>query len=212
MSPLRRDPSLRRVPGKRATRPVILIVCEGETECEYFRALLRRFRVNTASVLIAVGSSPTGVVRCALQRYRARGPFDAVYCVFDRDSHADFDAARRQIAGLAARKGRARIPIEESISVPCIELWFLLHFGYSAAAHRNCDAADHALRAQMPTYRKNDPGSADQLATRVETAIANAQRLEGAAQRDGFSNPFTTAYRVAEGIRALRQTEPLTSS
>lgn len=142
------------------------------------------------------------VVRLARQRCKQAGPYDTAYCVFDRDNAASFEEARETIRQVRAAHPKSE-PLEEAISVPCIEFWFLLHWAYSTAPYENCDAAHRALRAQMPNYAKNDRDVSDQLSARLATAIANATRLEAAKLVERFDNPDTSVHTVARRIRDM---------
>jgi hypothetical protein len=202
---IRRDRSLRRRPGTNRGRPVLLIVCEGETEQEYFEALKRKYRIRSTQVVVSdnlVGSSPISVVKCALSKYADFPTYDHVYCVFDRDAHADFDRARQQIRRASTRR-RNPTPLREAVSVPCVELWFLLHKVYSAAPYANFDAIRPVLRGHIPGYEKADRAIADELVQHVEVAIANAERLVTQANSDGFQNPYTTVHLLAKYIISL---------
>ena len=205
----RSEASFRRRDGTRRPNRVVLVVCEGETEQAYFEALKRRFRVTTAQVFIAdntVGSSPGSVVRCALEKYRAEPDgYDAVYCVFDRDQHRDFDAASARIQELS-RRTKKPIPLTAAVSVPCIEIWFLLHYEYSDAPHLNFASVSPVLRKHVPTYDKTNSAIrivAGQMVERVELAIENARRLSEAGTAAGFANPYTSAHALAEEIIRL---------
>lgn len=90
-----------RTPMRRA-----LIVTEGEvTEVEYFEALKSLLKLVSVDLDICgkeCDSSPMAVVRYALERADAEGAYDKggyndVYCVFDRDTHTDFEKALSQI-------------------------------------------------------------------------------------------------------------------
>jgi len=114
---------------KREPYDRVLIVCEGEkTEPYYFNELKDHYRLSTANISVtpASGSDPLSIVHTAksikADATRQRNPYDRVYCVFDRDEHANFEAACQQMAD--ARLDSAR-------SWPCFEVWLLLHFRYS---------------------------------------------------------------------------------
>ena len=97
LSHLRGTESFRRKPGSKAPRSVTLIVCEGETEQEYFKAARIKYGLTTAEVIVAdntVGSAPSSVVECAEHRCAEPGSYDHIFCVFDRDDHESFDRAR----------------------------------------------------------------------------------------------------------------------
>jgi hypothetical protein len=200
----RRDKSLQRRPGKRLARPIFLVVCEGETEQEYIEALKRAWRVNTTQVRVAdntVGSDPLSVVKCGEDLCKDF-PYDKVFCVFDRDSHATYGRALERIAQLSTRP-RDRLPILDVRSVPCVELWFLLHFEYSTREHPDFASIRPEVSRHLPGYQKADRAIAEALVARVEVAEGNAQRLERAAVAAGFDNPFTNFHRLVQMIREM---------
>lgn len=115
--------SLRRKPGRKPSRSITLIVCEGKTEQVYFNAARIHYGLNTAEVIVAdntVGSAPISVVQCAEAKSKERGGYDTIYCVFDRDGHESFGRARERIRALAGRN-RNKLPIREALSIPCFE-------------------------------------------------------------------------------------------
>ena len=124
-----RDRVSPRRPAFREPYDRVLIVTEGEkTEPLYFRELVFRYRINTANVRIvpsALGSDPVSVVTAALKmrdaEERQGEQYDRVYCVFDRDSHENFDAATETAS---------RESIQVARSWPCFEYWLLLHYEY----------------------------------------------------------------------------------
>ena len=119
----------------------LLIVCEGtKTEPHYFEALKAAYRdqLKGVDILPSRGSAPMSIAEYAEKLYgmdlAAVGgdkslAFDAVYCVFDRDSHDTFDAAMVRIAALKA--GKAKLPIHAIASYPCFEFWLILHFVFT---------------------------------------------------------------------------------
>ncbi|RCN58768.1 RloB domain-containing protein [Acidiferrobacter thiooxydans] len=107
--------SFRRRPGHKAPRSITLIVCEGETEQEYFKALRMHYGLTTAEIVIAEdtkGSTPISVVNYAEEKAREPGGYDRIYCVFDRDHHESFERAREKIRDLASRQKRP-LPIKQ---------------------------------------------------------------------------------------------------
>ena len=76
ISPVRNPRSFRRPPGHKAPRSITLIVCEGETEQEYFKALRMHHGLTTAEIVIAEdtkGSAPISVVNYAEEKAREPG-------------------------------------------------------------------------------------------------------------------------------------------
>ena len=120
--------------GAREPRKRVLIVCEGaKTEPHYFLDARARLRLATASVQIVggdkAGSSPSTLVEYARSAAENDGDFDEVYCVFDRDEHADYDAATSRCYDLDGRTvGETKICFRAITSDPCFEYWLLLHF------------------------------------------------------------------------------------
>ena len=197
---LRDKSSFRRKPGQKQPRSITLIVCEGETESEYFTAARVRYGLTTAEVVLAdntEGSAPKSVVKCAEKRSAEPGGYDKIFCVFDRDSHQSFGDARAKIGALAGRKKRP-LPIAEAISIPCFETWVLLHFERTDAAFVNCDEVIRRIREQhLANYQKANRVAAEQLMNNVDMAIANAEWLELRAADNNY-NPYTSVHHVLQ--------------
>ena len=159
ISPLRSSRSFQRRAGQISPRSITLIVCEGETEREYFEAARIHYKLTTAEIVLAentVGSAPISVVQCAEDKCAERGGYDKVFCVFDRDGHESFQRARDRIRTLTSRK-RFLSPIEEAISVPCFEFWVLLHFERTDRQFDRCsDVVDWIRDQHVPGYTKAD--------------------------------------------------------
>ena len=198
ISILRGKANLQRRFGRRPPRSVTLIVCEGHTEREYFEAARIHYKLTTAEVIVAentVGPAPISVVECATERAMERGGYDTVFCVFDRNGHESFQRARDTIGTLAARK-RHPLQIREAISIPCFELWVLLHFVQTDAPFGGCaEVIDRIRSGPMPSYQKADAETARQLMASLNAALSNADWLE---RRGGVNdyNPYTTVHRV----------------
>jgi RloB-like protein len=197
ISRLRDKASFRRRSGQKLPRSITLIVCEGETEQEYFEAVRTRYGLTTTEVVIAEnteGAAPISVVKCAEKKFSEPGGYDRIYCIFDRDGHESFQRARARIKALTSRK-RKPIPIDEAVSIPCFEVWVLLHFESTEAPFGCCDDVIARVRKHLPDYKKADAAIARQLMVNVETALENADRLESHATVNKY-NPYTSVHRV----------------
>lgn len=212
ISELRGKASFRRRAGNKPPRSVTLIVCEGDTEQEYFAAIRIHYGLSTTEVIIAEntkGSAPISVVRCAEEKCAEPGGYDKVFCVFDRDGHESFDRARDRIKALANRKKRS-LPIEEAISIPCFEVWILLHFEQTDAPFGRCaDVIRRILDNHVANYEKADAGIARQLMGRADNAVINAEWLEKRAV-DNNHNPYTSLHRVLRHIVMVSSQEEAT--
>lgn len=210
ISPLRGKMSFERRAGRKPPRSITLIVCEGETEQVYFQAARVRYGLTTAEVVVAEntkGPAPISVVECAEEKYAEPGGYDQVYCVFDRDGHESFQRARDRIRGLAGRR-RNPVPIEEAISIPCFEVWVLLHFERADAPLERCAAAVDRVRRYMPNYEKADAAVARELMISVEKAIGNAEWLDARAANNDF-NPYTSVHKVLRHFEAVTGKEAM---
>ncbi|MFH0780418.1 MAG: RloB family protein [Pseudomonadota bacterium] len=127
--------ALRREAQKREAYDLVLIVCEGgKTEPKYLQELCDTFKLSTANIRIVgdeCGSSPRSVVDYALTEYRKERRYNRVFCVFDKDRHPTYHEALERIRTTKMGKGDS---IEAITSVPCFEVWILLHFGYTTKA------------------------------------------------------------------------------
>lgn len=209
ISTLRGRRSFRRRAGQKTPRSVTLIVCEGETEQEYFDAIRIHYKLSTAEVVVAennVGPAPISVVQCAERKCSERGGYDKVYCVMDRDGHESFDRARLAIKTLAGRT-RKPLPIEEAVSIPCFEVWVLLHFERTDRPFTCCDEVIQLIRDNhMNGYAKADAAVVQQLMLRIDAAVANAEWLQARSDNNN-NNPFTSVQRVVEYLSSVAERE-----
>lgn len=136
-----------------------LIVCEGsKTEPNYFRA----FPIPPDSVVDVrgIGENTKSLVERALELRSAEGPYDQVWCVFDRDS---FPVQNFNEALELARKNE----IQVAYSNEAFELWYILHFFYLDTGVTREDYC-HRLSKQdclRHKYEKNSEIIYDELYT-----------------------------------------------
>jgi len=182
-----------------------LIVCEGAvTERGYFEALRRHTRSFGVEVVIhdEHGMAPKTSVECAArlkkkaerdakQKEDENRRYDAVWCVFDIDTHPYVAEARQQ----AQANG-----IELAISNPCFELWALLHLQEQSAPLNNTEAR-RLLKKHLPEYDKALPFEEleAQYAKAHNRAVDLDKRQESAGQPGG--NPSTGVYKLVQRIR-----------
>lgn len=187
----------------------VLIVCEGEkTEPHYFYGLKDHYALNSANVEICgdCGSDPVGIVKYGQQRYHeerdAGDAFDKVYCVFDKDSHANYQQAMDLIHRAVPKDTFMAVN-----SIPCFEYWLLLHFNYTTQPFSGqpgksaCAQLIDALKNFMPDYAKGERDIFARLVDQLPFAIDNAERALRAAAANDTDNPST---RVHELVRFLQ--------
>ena len=126
---------------------------------------------------------------------QAKGAYDRVFCVFDRDGHVNYQQALDQVAkSPLGRKGR----LVAITSVPCFEFWVLLHFEYTAApftavgGRSACDKVIEKVRAHCPEDQKAMHGVYDNLLPCADIAITRAKTLAHHNHETGTLNPAAT--------------------
>jgi len=209
----RNTSTLKRQREMRESYDKALIVCEGEkTEPHYITALRDHFGLAQANIEIdpKSDSSPTSVVAYAKECITANktDPYDHVYCVIDRDRHADFQKAVDQVNGFRNKDTKLHL----IVSTPCFEYWILLHFIYTtkafgASGDSLCDELiSNELKKYIPDYAKGDDAiMTDLVSNQLGTALANAQRSYDDAVRNGIDNPKTEMHILVEYLRNLKK-------
>ena len=212
----RREPrparAFRRQAPAKAQYPVALIVCEGEkTEPEYLKALRKACDLNPANVKIvsADGNDPVSIVREAIETYHSNfNEFDKVFCVFDRDGHVNYQQALDRVAN--SPLGRRGI-LTAITSVPCFEIWILLHYAYSSApvtasgGRSACDNVVAAIHRHLPEYEKAFGDAFEKLAPMLDTAITHADWLAVHNRDTGSDNPATKVHELVKYLRSLKR-------
>lgn len=201
---------LRRKLAKRAPYDVVLIVCEGsKTEPNYFSGLRKHLRLSNANIVIAdktTGTDPFSIVNFAIKEFNKDPCYDRVFCVFDKDKHSTYDKALDKIRGTRLKKAT----IHAITSIPCFEVWILLHFVYTtrsfhtAGSASNCDLVVSEIKHHIPDYQKGSKDIFATVADKMDTAIANAKKLENFHKTSGTDNPSTKVYELVEYLQDLK--------
>ena len=197
--------SVKRRPSRRSPQKRVLVVCEGEyTEPRYFESLRNRLQLSTLVVKATKGVDPRTLVNIAKdenQREKRNGEqFDSVYCVFDRDSHSQFEEASNMARARGFKLAR---------SWPCFEFWLLLHFECVRAPYAQsgsaspCDACIDDLRKHLPGYNKGNQTTFDNLWPLLEAAIANGYKAAADAADTNERNPSTEVHELVVHLRNL---------
>ena len=185
---------------------------EGEkTEPNYFKAFAKNVLVTIKTV--HAGAGPLRAVdkamRASTEARRKYGEgYDEVWCVFDKDNipPADFNEAIDKAS---------RSNIAMAYSVPCFELWFLLHF-QRVDAETTCGTCIEKLTKHIEkefnkSYAKNEEMMYTMLSARQDEAIKGAEQLEktwGTRCRisPAKRNPSTVVHRLVK--RLLESSRP----
>jgi hypothetical protein len=189
---------------------VVLVACEGrKTEPNYIKGLRLAYGLSSVNVRVLEppGQDPLSIVRFAIEELDRDQEYDRAYCVFDRDGHANFDAAVR-----LARESKYSIAnkLFAITSIPCFELWVLLHYCYSTAAYAAagglsaCERVVRDVRRHCPNYTKASELIFSELAGNVSQAMRNAQRLERHNADTQTSNPATRVHHLVDYLVNLK--------
>jgi len=187
---------------KRKQNNVILIICCGETEKEYFN----EFKLDLGEIkLVTIRSNctPKKMVYEAIKMKKEK-EYRQIWCVFDKDEFKDFDEAI-----FLADKNE----IEVAYSNQAFELWFIMHFERIIAPlnrNRYKEYINKYLRiAEHYDYDKPYRGIYKKISQKTEKAIENAKfghqthKSNGGKPSDWES--CTTVYRLVSELRKWKK-------
>jgi len=190
---------------QRYTHPRILIICEGETEEQYFKGILqdadlkKQLSAIRVSVITGKDSSPLKLVKEAIKKRAAEkkegNPFKHVWVIFDHDHHPN-----RKEAWEAAKKNQIQI----GFSSIAFEQWFLLHFSKSAKAFATPNQLQKELLKFYPTYQKGQANDFAFLKNNLVKAFTNANWLRTIKLQENSlvydQNPWTDVDILVEKL------------
>ncbi|MCG8386080.1 MAG: RloB family protein [Cytophagales bacterium] len=136
-----------------------LILCEGETEENYFKGLIsqekhrRRFASINVEIFKPKDHSPIGLIKHAKklikQAKQDQNDYDFVWVVFDKDGHHRIPDAFEM-----ARTNKPVIKV--ALTSPCFEFFILLHFEKTSRPFTKCDDVISYIKkaGYIPEYKK----------------------------------------------------------
>ncbi|ELJ6942905.1 RloB domain-containing protein [Campylobacter jejuni] len=185
--------------AKRKKNEIILIVCEGEkTEKNYLNQLKDFFRLSNVSINIISSKkpNPSQIVEFTKEKNKDYS-YNKVYCVFDKDTHSDFDKVRQECE---------KYKFEAITSNPCFEFWILLHFTYttkSFSTNSPCnELIESDLKKHIKDYKK-DYNFTSIIKQNLSTAIANAQKANKEAEKNNYTSSYTFMDKLALKFQEL---------
>jgi len=216
---IRRVAELRRKERRRSDYHRILIVTEGtKTEPNYFDEICREHRLNTANIAIepsTLGTSPKQIVKYAKELFEKgnshkkikKRAFEQVYVVFDRDSHDGFfDALNivRSLDGKLKNDNGQPIIFVAIVSIPCFELWLLLHFENIFHLIERADVLKKLLN-HIPHYEKSIRGSFSSTMHNLEIAHERARSLCEKNPDIDDTQTYTNVWQLVKLLRELKK-------
>lgn len=136
-----------------------LIVCEGKkTEPLYLKGLVGHLELTTIDIEICCdsGSAPKSIVAYGKEKLKSDPDLDMIFFVFDRDTHDSYIEALSSIQDMKRQTKFQSKTIMPITSIPCFEIWFLLHF----EAHRKpyCEGGGKSPCGNLISELKKKPG------------------------------------------------------
>jgi hypothetical protein len=207
----RHENSFKRHKSVKEPYATVLIVCEGKkTEPNYFEGLRKEYGLSSTNIHICEdkhGTDPRSVVNCAVEQLKLDKNIDRVYCVFDRDKHQTFNDAIQKL--------QDKRKMFRSLSIPCFEIWLLLHFIETsrqfcvAGDGSNCDEVISELKRYIPDYEKGKEGIFTLTKNSLTEAICRAKKLAELQQNSGRPlgdrNPLTEIYELVEYLVNIKK-------
>lgn len=167
--------------GKRKERKVrnrILILCEGETEKNYFQAIKETQEyqqiLSALTVKVAVAKHPAaeGLVEEAIQlagkAAKENNKYDQVWVVFDHDNQAH----RKKAYDKASAENYS-----VAFSAIAFEIWYLLHFTPTTKEFENGEMLLKELEKHYPGYKKAKQNDFANLKHKLADALKNSEWL-----------------------------------
>ncbi|MDP8567831.1 RloB family protein [Methylophilus aquaticus] len=220
----RQASQLARKKGQRASYDRVLIVTEGaKTEPNYFNEIRVANKLHTANVQVepsVFGTEPIQIVEYAeslfLHGDESKGiqsrAFEEVYVVFDRDDHLTYHNALAKTDALNFKylnDNKQKVAFKSIASVPCFELWLLLHFEeVYAPMHRN--EVYERLKIYLPNYQKGNAGHYASTLMHIELANTRALALAGVNDKYDGIQSYTSVQELVEKLKGLNEPLKLT--
>jgi hypothetical protein len=192
----------------------ILILCEGETECAYFKSFKSDCNLRTSLAAVDIVAyqptdfSPLGLVKEAKQQKkeaeRNRNPFESIWIVFDKDGHYGIPNAFQEALDAGINKAFSSI---------CFEFWIILHFEFTTRAFKDSDEAVSYIRGNHYSKYKKGQESFAYLRDKVGVAIHNAQRIcQQVDEEINYGraklhecNPFTNVHYLVNELLSINK-------
>lgn len=214
---VRNKRQLARKRTSRASYDRILIVSEGsKTEPNYFKEIRSAYRLQTANIEVRasdLGTAPIQVVQYAQSLFEngdshkrlQKRAFERVYAVFDRDEHDSYNQALSLAKSLDKKlknDNNQLISFNAIPSIPCFELWLLLHYeDIQAPIHRT--EVLQRLKHYLPNYEKGTNNAFANTKQHLELAILRAQTLTKKFTAYTNPEPFTDIHILVQRLTTL---------
>ena len=197
---------LARPKATKSFHEIIHIICEGDTECGYCRKFIQDIRLPAVTVDLGKGSAPISIIEQAIELAENNSDIDHILCIFDKDEHESYERAYNVLRRYKLKNIGKPIPdIKIFTSVPCFEIWLLLHFKYTTkpyASSSKKSAADHVCRDLKEHVAEYEKGIKIDLYSYLKDkqgiALINAKKLKKHNAKIDSINPSTNMHELIE--------------
>lgn len=202
----RNSRDLKRKGPTRAAYPRMLIVCEGsKTEVNYFEEIRQEGRLPSVNVRVIhspLGTEPKQIVEGAEQEFDKTKGFEKIYAVFDL-TYANAVAMAQARNGRLKNDEKRFVSFEPVVTVPCFELWLLLHFVNQLAPIHRHDALVQ-VQHHLPGYQKANKGTYAATVDNLAVAMQRAADLKIHNSRLPGIAPYTDVHELVAILRDLK--------
>ena len=179
--------------------PIDLVVCEGETEVDYFCEFARNLRVH-AHICKGDGTDAKSIVSTARRKSKEDGiKYDQIFCVFDHDKQPSTFAE-----AIESCKARKFVPI---VSNPCFEIWPFLHFQLRDSGFGDPHQVLKSLK-KLPGFEDYDKDGVQIFKSTVhlvDHACKHATLLVTKQLENPKKDPFTNVHLLIKRLLILKE-------
>lgn len=190
----------RRPSGKQSNKKILLL-CEGETEKNYFEMMKKKYRKNTINIKIEVAKKNCVKAIEQAEAKRSSGGYDVCYVVMDKDNCEVIKLSER----LKKYEGKVKLLLTNHQ----FELWLNLHFQPitgSRSSKQLCSMLERSLKISSFSRAKGQEAVLAPLRDLVHNAMSNAIQCN---YTDEHKNPYTNIHTYYREIFNLSESEKI---
>lgn len=199
-----------RAKKNKPTVTTILLVVEGTTEKIYFERLKGLERYSSLKIRpdLPKHSNLTTLLDYAKKEQKS-GAYDYVWLLFDRDILLTQSLPKTTLDLINNPEKLKNQGIDIADSMPCFEIWFLLHYCLPKQTYQNQDKLIEELCKHIPNYCKNQDWLDKNdiyamLKDKINTALKNSETLRGRNKNaDSLDHSMCNVDLLIEKIQKL---------
>jgi len=178
--------------------------------------LIAEYRVPTARVCVhgECGAAPISVFEFAEALLKRDDDFEHIFLVFDRDTHSTYNQAIVKTNGLKSKEEFKTKNIAAVTSVPCFEIWLLLHvssttkpYGKGTGKKSPAQAVLQDLRKfpEFASYTKSRADFFEDIKAKTDLAVGRARKqimqARAAGSHEHEEDSSTRIFLIVETLK-----------